>query len=236
MSTVGDVVQELVSEFLNRGEDIVEPATKQCWKAYQMIVLKVPFDDLREKSDELAIATSTNVLDVSALNIAGISWVRVTSPDGQKRLIDKLTVRHFDGIQDQESTGGPTAWARWNANQIEFDQYSTTSGWTAMLRYWRRPIAASDGIAATELEMPSEWEDLLFFETLYRVALLMKDYDLATNLITPMPMPRQPSPTKTRTFEIGIIPKLWNDLLRTVEDRESLTSNLATRPMIRPMG
>lgn len=231
--TIGDLSQEITSGFFNR-QDLVSVTWVQMLKAYKMIALKVPFDELRVKSAERTIDTASAVHDLSDIvtEIGGIQWTRITDASGNRRVIENLSTRQFDALQTTSTGGGPAAWARWGMN-IEFDRPAPSTGWTVMFRYWKRPPIESL-IEDTEILLPDEWCDLLFWETCYRIALILKDYDLANSLIQPMPMPRQQSPVKTRTFEVGIIPRLWNDLLKTIQDREGPGTGVATRPNVRP--
>jgi hypothetical protein len=49
----------------------------------------------------------------------------------------------------------------------------------------------------------------------------------------PMPMPRQMSPKKTQMFEVGIIPRLYNDLLKTINMREAVDEDFSVNPIRR---
>jgi hypothetical protein len=85
----------------------------------------------------------------------------------------------------------------------------------------------------TILLTPIEWDELLHWETLYRVYNALDQQDKAAALVQPAMMPRQPSPKKTTTFEAGIIPRLWNDLLVTMSQVENTDEDFSINPIIR---
>lgn len=82
---------------------------------------------------------------------------------------------------------------------------------------------------------PEEWDELIRWETLYRVYIALDQIDKAQALVTPQGLPRQQgSPKKIRVFETGIIPRLWNDLLETVSQKENVDEDFSINPVIRP--
>ncbi len=81
---------------------------------------------------------------------------------------------------------------------------------------------------------PTEWDELLQYETLYKVYYALDQPEKAMALMQPMMVPRQPgSPQKTRVAETGIIPRLWNDLLSTTSQNENVDEDFGINPTIR---
>lgn len=85
----------------------------------------------------------------------------------------------------------------------------------------------------TVLVTPEEWDELLGWETLYRVYYALDQPDKAAALIGQNGFPRQPSPRKQKVFETGIIPRLWNDLLKTMSQQENVDEDFSINPIIR---
>lgn len=80
--------------------------------------------------------------------------------------------------------------------------------------------------------IPGEWHELVKYETMYRAYIeLLDEQEKALMMMQPAMLPRQGSPTKIRSAEVGVIPRLWNDLLRTVSQREHVDEDLAISPM-----
>jgi hypothetical protein len=100
------------------------------------------------------------------------------------------------------------------------------------MRYWSNPTI--DGTPGnTNLVTPLAWDELFKWETLYRLYFITSQEDKAAALIMPMPMPRQMSPKKTQMFEVGIIPRLYNDLLKTINMREAVDEDFSVNPIRR---
>jgi hypothetical protein len=90
--------------------------------------------------------------------------------------------------------------------------------------YWTYPLVT-----------PESWDELLKWETLYRVYFALGRNDEAAGLMTGgQGFPRQAgSPRKQRVFETGIIPRLWNDLLETTSQNENVDEDFNINPVIR---
>jgi hypothetical protein len=48
----------------------------------------------------------------------------------------------------------------------------------------------------------------------------------------PKMLPAQGSVRREKAMEIGIIPRLWNDLLRTVTERDDIVSSFGFNPRV----
>lgn len=80
---------------------------------------------------------------------------------------------------------------------------------------------------------PSEWDELLRYETLYKTYYALDQIEKAMALMQPQMVPRQPTIKKTSMFEMGIIPRLWNDLLTTVSQQENVDEDFGINPTMR---
>lgn len=85
----------------------------------------------------------------------------------------------------------------------------------------------------TVMVTPPEFDELFKWETLYRVLHYIDRADKAAALMAPTPFPRQPSPRKQKIFEQGIIPRLWNDMLFTVSQKENVDEDFNINPIVR---
>jgi hypothetical protein len=103
---------------------------------------------------------------------------------------------------------------------------------TVTLRYWRKAtIVANPNEGTTTLLIPDEWLELMEWEVFYRILCTLNRYDEATNLIMPAMQPKMPSPAKNLQRDIGIIPRLWNELLTTIDERESIDDDFSINPV-----
>jgi len=86
-----------------------------------------------------------------------------------------------------------------------------------------------------QLLTPPAWDELMRWETLYRAYHLIDAADKAATLVQGQyPPARMPgSPKQQRTYEMGIIPKLWNDLLTTTSSKENVDEDFNINPVIR---
>lgn len=80
---------------------------------------------------------------------------------------------------------------------------------------------------------PPEWDELMKWETLYRVYHYLDQLDKGAQLVQPQGLPRQASPKKIPMVEVGIIPRLWNDLLTTISQQENVDEDFSINPVIR---
>jgi len=115
---------------------------------------------------------------------------------------------------------------------------------TVTYRYWfdvdsniDAEIAAGT-IASIGEHVPNyalPWVELHKWETLYRLYNHLEQWEKAQMLIAPAAMPVYQSPKHKRlmTEEVGIIPRLWNSLLRTVDERENVDEDFSINPVVR---
>ncbi len=235
MSTILDIANWVTTTYLKR-TDIQSLAIDAAKSAYIVVCSKVPFDQLQTTSSETAVSTSTTTHSLTSFTpaVSGIISLRMTYATGQVRRIQRSHVRVFDSLNPTR-TGRPTHYARWGTG-IEFNCLANTTGYTYRLRYWSTPaitLTNDTTIGATTLLTPVEWDELMKWETLYRVYTALDEHEKAAMLVQPMPMPRQASVKKTIMFEVGIIPRLWNDLLMTTSQREGPDEEFSINPRVR---
>lgn len=225
---VGDIGSWVYSRL--KRPDVQDIANEAAGNFYLLLASAVPFEEFEITSAELPVLVTTTTIDLSGLSINAIMSVRLTNESTSRRL-KRMNTRVYDAMNFSQTPGVPASYARWNKN-IEVERLPSTSSMTVRLRYWELPVLQSI-VADTEILIPSPWYELMRYETLYRVLIDLEEYEKAAMLVVPMPMPRQGSPHKSRVFEYGIIPKLWNDLLKTVKQRENADEDFSINPVVR---
>lgn len=234
MSTIGTIATWACS--MTNRPDRIGVAADFAVDVYRMICGKVPFDQLSKKTAEIptVVGQQEYSLVIPAPRLAGIISIRMTYNSTSRRRLGRSHVRVYDAYSNIPS-GRPATYARFG-NDIELMPIPDSASYTFRVRYWEFPDVNTnpDELGATLVVTPVDWDELLKWETLFRFYTFLEQHDKANMLIQPMPLPRQPSPQKTRTFEIGIIPRLWNDLLKTVSQREHCDEDFGINPMMRP--
>jgi hypothetical protein len=235
-TTIGDIANWVCAGKLKR-LDLLTDAIDAAWDVYNTTCKKVPFDSLRHTSQELPLAANTNQYDLSTIQatggqlIAGICSLRLTYSTGRFRRLRRSHVRVYDALGfDNFST--PATYARWG-RMLEFQPGAKTA-MTFRLRYWAAP--SSGTLPSKEsiiLLTPTEWDELFKWETLYRMYIHLDMFEKAQQLVQPVGMQRQQSPKKTIMFETAILPRLWNDLLSTIDQRENVDEDFSINPMVR---
>lgn len=227
--TIGDLAEELSLNMLRRS-DIQSDCIRLIRNAYWSICGKVPFDELCVMTDERAVSTTSTIHSLSDLDppLNGIMSVRISFGNTVQRM-RRSNTRVFDA-ENQTLRGRPSRYARFG-NNVEFDRLANADNYTYRIRYWTSPTIAVKP-EETVLVIPPEWFELVKYEGLYRVYIDMLDQpEKAMMLMQPAMLPRQGSPVKIRSAEIGLLPRLWNDLLRTVSQREHVDEDIAIAPM-----
>lgn len=233
MATLSDIAFQVAVTNLRR-PDIQVECVELAKAAYLSICAKVPFDELCSMTAERAMSTTTTIHSLSDIDppLNGIMSVRATYGTTRSRRMRRTNTRVFDAENQSSVAGYPARYARFG-NTIEFDRVASSSSFTYRLRYWTTPTIATNA-GDTVLVIPGEWHELVKYETMYRAYIELLDQpEKALMMMQPAILPRQGSPVKIRSSEVGIIPRLWNDLLRTVSQREHVDEDLALSP-IRP--
>jgi hypothetical protein len=103
--------------------------------------------------------------------------------------------------------------------------------YTMRIRYWAQLGTVTSSSA---LIWPDAWDELLRWETLYRYYYSIEAFEKADSLMRTQAYPRQPGAQRhAPVFEIGIIPRLWNDLLSTMSAHEGTDEDFNINPVIR---
>lgn len=210
--------------------DLQDQCNENAGNFYLLLTSAVPFEEFEVTSAELPLSTTSTTVDLSALSINAILSVRLTNGSTIRRL-RRSNTRVYDSLNFATTPGVPATYARWNKN-IEVEKLPNNPSMTIRIRYWQLPVLESK-VEDTEIVIPTPWYELMRYETLYRIYNDLEEFDKAQQLVAPVPMPRQNTPHSSRVFEYGIIPKLWNDLLKTVKQRENADEDFSINPVVR---
>lgn len=236
MATLDDIATWCTTTKLKR-TDITDEA-RECAKDFYLVLCeRVPLEGLETKSPELPVQAGVDSYDLTtgptALTpaLTGIMSIRYKAGAGRQWRLRRSDTRVYDSVAF--STGqDPRTYARFG-NAIELMPTPQASGPTFRVRYWATPTLASPNFYTTVVAGTPAWQELMRYETLYRLYIVLEQHDKATQLVMPMPMPRQPQPKRTLMFEMGIIPRLWNDLLSTIRQRENVDEDFSINPVYR---
>lgn len=234
MATLQDVSNWVTHDMLNR-TDIQSIADSAAIAVYTTICAKIPFDELMVTSPELPVQQNVTTYDLTSgpTNLTpalrAIASIRMTFSATNKRRLRRSHVRVYDSLSFT-TPGFVATYARWG-NSIELNPPPQNNSFTFRVRYWSRPDL-SGGIGTTIIT-PDEWIELYKWECLYKVYHYLDQLDKASVLMTPQPLPRQSTPKKVPIVEIGIIPRLWNDLLTTISQQENVDEDFSINPVIR---
>lgn len=235
MSTIGEIAT-WAYEMIAR-PDQVGKAVDSAVDVYRLYCSCIPFDSLRAKTSLTSTVAGTNEYALSGLtggpyDIAGIISIRINFTSTSGRRLTRRNARLYDSYSNAPRQK-PASYARFGGNLI-FHPTPDSSNYTFYLRYWKRPaINPPATIGDTTLLTPVEWDELLKWETLYRLYSKLEQHDKAMMLVSPSPIPRYPSTKKLIHHEVGIIPRLLNDLLKTVDMREGIDENFTVNPITR---
>lgn len=229
-TTIGDIANWAVTTVMNR-VDLLDAAYGFAEDAYVAMCGKVPFEELSHTSSELPMTSGTATYSITSSNLLGIVSIRIKYSSSEARRLKRSHVRLYDGM-GIVANGRPYSYARWG-DSIEVMPPPDSSSYTYRIRTWSRPTLET-AKAETELVTPREWDELLQWETLYRLYHATGEQEKAMMLMAPTQMPAYPnSPRKSRVYEFGIIPRLWNDLLRTYNQREAVDEDFSLNPSYR---
>jgi len=237
-TTLGDIASTVANDILVRPDETIGFAIKAATMAYRTIANKVPFPELLVRSDEIAVTQDSQTLNLttnlSDYEVAGIISLRYKVSATEVFRLTRDDARNHEWYTCQTS-GTPRLYARVDQDTIEFDVAPSSSAHTIRAYFWRKPVISVTDPASHELLIPVEWEELLIWETLYRTYHFLQSFDKAGALIMPAMLPDGPSVRKRHSKEMGIIPRLWNDLLSTLTWRESIDEDWGMQPYRRSM-
>lgn len=236
-TTIGDIASTVANDILVRPDETIGFALTAAQMAYRTICNKVPFPELLVRSDEISVTSGTETLNLTSnltdYEVAGIISIRYTVDSTQKFRLIRDDARNHEWYTYQV-TGIPRLYARVDQDTIEFN-VAPSSAHTIRVYFWRKPVISVTDPAAHELLIPVEWEELLIWETLYRTYHFLQAFDKAAALMMPAMPDQGPSLRKRHSKEMGIIPRLWNDLLSTLQWRESIDEDWGMQPYRRSM-
>lgn len=233
-TTLGDIAVR-VTRRMRRESDLRDIALGCAAQAYISVCAAVPHTSLKGETAEIPFVQGQSEYDIESYNIAGIFSIRVTISSTQQYRARRSHFRVFDQYPAVYQ-GQPVVYSRYKY-KLEWRPVPSSSSATFRIRYWAVPIFDDDNIAAIEvqpIELDKIWNELLYYETLYRVFMDTGQFDKAQMLVAPTPIPRQPTFKKVKMVEFGIIPRLWNDMLTTIEERETADENFGINPVGRP--
>lgn len=215
--------------------DILTDAVEAAVDVYRMLCGKVPFDILHHISQEYYFTPGQSAYSVSCLEpeLAGIISVRVSYGTNKYRRLRRSHARVYDNLGSLTSSI-PSTYARFG-HQLEFNPMPRSASYTYRLRYWSLPTLEAN-VSNTVLLTPPNWDELLKWEVLYRMYLHLDMFEKAQQLVAPTSLvgnQRQRSVKHTIMFETAIIPRLWNDLLLTISQREGVDEDFGINPTVR---
>lgn len=231
-TSITDVANWVTSDYLKR-TDITVEAQNAAIMVYRIVAAKVPFEQLVSITPELPLSTGVDIYDLSQLvpPLVGITDIRVTLGSNIRRRLRRSSARMYDALSIIQN-GRPSTYARSGAQTVQLNPPPDNSSYTMRVRYWSRP--PEDAVFnTTVLATPIEWDALFKWEAAWWVLNELGQEQRAMQLVQPMMMPRQSSPKAQRMMEIGIIPRLWNELLTTVSQKENVDEDFNINPVIR---
>lgn len=234
-TTLGDIAEIVSRKILNRDDAANDFALTATLQAYRSMCSKVPFEELHAESAELTTTASTARYDLGSLitdDIAGIIAIRYSPSSGSTKFrLRRSQFRRFLS-QGAAVAGTPRTYARSVGTAIDLNPMPASGSDTFLVYYWKQPTIA-DNVSKTTLEFPDEWEVLLQFETLFLTYHFLQEPEKALMLMQPNPMPMPYSSKKRISTEVGVIPRLWNDLMETRSNRELVDEEFSINPVSR---
>lgn len=207
----------MVGDHFDR-DDIARKIARNIIFVYRTIAAKVQWDELMEREEFTIGPLSTTIsMDLAANRIGAIQWVTLTDSAGNRRKLTRSISKAFDSRQTLRP-GIPSQYSRFN-NTMEFDA-TPLEDLTVTIAYAKRLAIDVMNPENVELELPEEWEELVFWESVSRTALDLKEFELHMMLNQGSMLPDQAGVHSNTIRHMGIIPRLWNDLLSTTSANE----------------
>jgi hypothetical protein len=231
-ATIDDVANWVIVDILKR-DDVQTTARNAALYFYKVLCANIAFDELMALSAEIPTVVGQDVYDLNSLvpALKAIFSIRMTFDSSNRRRLRRSHTRVYDALSFIQN-GRPATYARFGTT-IQFEKPPDSAAYTFRTRYWSVP-AISNPIQNTVLTgIPDEWTELVRWETLYRVFNAIGETQKAALLVQPTMIPRQPSPKRQKMFEVGILPRLWNELLSTVSQKEGSDEDFGINPLIR---
>lgn len=235
MATLDDVATWCTSK-MGRA-DMQTIAREAALETYLLVCARVPFPELQKRTSQIAL-TEGGTLDLTALSpkLRAIESVRYENAAGVGYRLRRDHTRRFDSFAGVTSNNNPTHYARFGET-LEFWRPPTGIDQFVRVRYWSRPaIVAAPNQHTTTILLPDEWHALLKWFSLWQCHMHFEQYEKAMMLMSPSmdPYNDRGSPTKIYMGKsLGIIPQLWNNLLKTVSQMEGADEDFSIKPLTR---
>lgn len=247
--TIEDCVDWVCDDMLNR-QDIKAKLINSAVNFYKLLCRRIPFDELMYLSLECPMTQGQDVYNLDTIQdvngavldpvLKSIYSIRLTyGPQtaygsGQQSNSVRLrrsATRLYDSLS-YLIPGQTSTYSRFGKT-IQVNPAPNASNWTLRFRYWGiAPIAEVP--EETVLIMDDDWAELIRWETLYRAYYMLGNTQEAMALVMPGQLPMQPGAPKRRIItDIGIIPRLWNELCSTLSARENADEDFSINPVVR---
>jgi hypothetical protein len=234
--TLGDIAERVAIRILTRtDDDLRDEAVNSCADAYRALCSEIPFEALQATSSAISTVADQVSYDLGALitdTIAGIISIRYTNATGAGRRLTSSDPRIYDSL-GTVTAGYPYSFARSTGSNIDLNPPPLTADDTFQVRYWKMPTISATETSNHTIEIADEWHELIMWETLYRLYYYLEQPEKALALMTPSFMPRSGSTKKTRSMELGMIPRLKNEALQTQREREYADKDFSINPVQR---
>lgn len=238
-STIQDIVDAVIWDLMNGRDDLIPRAANFALKAYEYVCGRVPFPELQALTAELPMTAGTADYSIANLDppLAGIVSIRATITNNIHRRLRRSHGRVYDHLGFIKN-GPPSTYARWS-DTLTFNPPPDSSAYTYRIRYWNFPSgiphrgADLDAKLSYSLITPTDWDILLVYETMYHLLHSIEEYERAQMLIAPPVMQRMAEARKVPSREIGVLNRLWNDLLLRIDEREHVDEDFSVSPVMR---
>lgn len=233
MATLGDIAERAATRVLNRTDELRDEAINCCADAYRAMCSGVPFDDIQVVSSEISTVADQVAYELSTLRplLRAIDSIRYTQSGGTTRRLRRSHVRQYDAQSSAtSSSSGPYSYGR-QGSTIEFNPAPDSASDTFRIRYWSLPDISTTDTKRHVIEIGVEWHEILLWETVYRLYHFLETPEKAHQLMQPSFV--MPGGGRKRSVDIGILPRLWNEHLSTIYEREFADEDFSINPVYR---
>lgn len=229
MATINNVIDWVYDTALKR-TDISTLVSVEAIKVYRTLCNKIPFEELQAGPETIACVAGTQTYSLAGLAnpLAGIVSIKIEYSASSAIRLKRDHVRSYDNMPTP-ANGKPIRYARWGTG-IELWP-PPNAAYNLKIRYWQKAQTVIAG--GTTMLIPEEWVELVHWETLYRVLTVLNQEARAMSLIMPAQMPRMATSKKVHMADMGIIPRLWNELLTTISQKENIDEEFSINPLQR---
>lgn len=233
MSTIDDIANWVTQDELKRS-DLTAESRQKALDFYKVLCYNIPFEELQTTSGLIPTVTGQTDYDLATLvpDLKAIYQIQIQFSSTQKRRLRRSHIRVYRALSFSQSSR-PATYARWGL-KIMLNPPPNSSGYNLLIDYWKKPTIAAP-IQDTTIATPDEWNNLIKYETLYRVLLSIGQSARAAELIAqPFNIAgKTPNTGHDRMMNIGIIPRLWNELLTTISQKENGDEDFSINPVVR---